>query len=26
LVNSGILIVCHIVLDRGSAYVLGTPT
>ena len=25
-VNSGILIVCHIVVDRGSAYVLGTST
>jgi len=26
LVNSGILIVCHIVLDTHNAYVLGTPT
>jgi len=26
LVNSGILIVRHIVLDRHTAYVLGTPT
>jgi len=26
LVNSGILIVRHIVLDTHTAYVLGTPT